>query len=676
MKRTFVALLALSLAGGSLAAASVAQSAPPVQPRNAVGIGVDQLWAMQDDTTYWQGWTLTLNNSVTFSDDSIFTKPIGDDTTPFTSVFDGNSNSINNFRLTMSGSGEVKAGLFGVLGPGHVIKNLTLTGSVSATSSDNAPAVGGLAGKAVGGEISNVKVTTSVTAIAGGVASRPTAGGIVGTSIDDTITWAQVRAGSIVIASGGVPTAGGIVGSNVNTLLNQVTSAASVTSRYPTDANAPTVAGGLNGLLYGDGTLIRDSYASGSVTVDRQSGALAHAILGGIVGDAAGSPGSGVVDRTYSYGATQVIQFATPYSGALVGATSRVNLARSFHVSGVAGVGFLSAATQDDTGLDEAEQKQFASYAGTWPIVSTWQYPGANVWGICNGQSFPYLLWQVMADPCISTNTITGTPDVGQELASNADTFDDSLAYQWGTLSGSTFTPIAGADDSIYTVRTADAGTSLAVQVTNLKAPFDVTGMSTPVSIPAPPVPPQPPVFPPGAPIDVVATAEDASASVAWSPPSSPGTFPITSYRATASPGGASCLTSAPTCTIGGLANGTSYIVTVRALNGAGWGAESAPSNAITPRAEASKSVLITGSRGTVNGKPGVIVEGSTTDLVGATVTPWIRFPGQTAYQRGSSTPTVAADGTFTWQRQTGKKVYVAFTSGDTRSNRLVIRTA
>ena len=76
-----------------------------------------------------------------------------------------------------------------------------------------------------------------------------------------------------------------------------------------------------------------------------------------------------------------------------------------------------------------------------------------------------------------------------------------------------------------------------------------------------------------------------------------------------------------------------------------------------------------------MKGKPGVIVEGTTTDLVGQQVKPWIRFPGQAAYQSGSSTPTVAADGTFTWRRQTGKRIYVYFTSGDTRSNRVIIRT-
>ena len=99
---------------------------------------------MQDDTTYWQGYSITLNNSVTFSDDSIFTKPIGDDTTPFTSTFDGNSKSISNVRVaaTQQGADTAYGGLFGVLGAGHVVKNLTLSAHVSVTSATQ-NAVGG-----------------------------------------------------------------------------------------------------------------------------------------------------------------------------------------------------------------------------------------------------------------------------------------------------------------------------------------------------------------------------------------------------------------------------------------------------------------------------------------------------------------------------------------------------
>jgi hypothetical protein len=68
-----------------------------------------------------------------------------------------------------------------------------------------------------------------------------------------------------------------------------------------------------------------------------------------------------------------------------------------------------------------------------------------------------------------------------------------------------------------------------------------------------------------------------------------------------------------------------------------------------------------------------VRVDGTTTGLVGAEVTPHVRKPGQTGFTPGSNVRTVDADGRFTWQRKSGKKLYVYFTSGDVRSNRLVI---
>ena len=42
-------------------------------------------------------------------------------------------------------------------------------------------------------------------------------------------------------------------------------------------------------------------------------------------------------------------------------------------------------------------------------------------------------------------------------------------------------------------------------------------------------------------------------------------------------------------------------------------------------------------------------------------------------YAAGSNVRTVDAEGRFTWQRKSGKKFYVYFTSGDVRSNRLII---
>lgn len=107
--------------------------------------------------------------------------------------------------------------------------------------------------------------------------------------------------------------------------------------------------------------------------------------------------------------------------------------------------------------------------------------------------------------------------------------------------------------------------------------------ISTQSVIPA--TPPPPPVYPPSAPRDVTGVSADKSAALSWREPASSGSFPISTYRAVSSPGGKTCLVAAPavSCTVSGLTNGTSYTFTVEALNGAGWGPKSDPSNPVTP---------------------------------------------------------------------------------------------
>lgn len=99
------------------------------------------------------------------------------------------------------------------------------------------------------------------------------------------------------------------------------------------------------------------------------------------------------------------------------------------------------------------------------------------------------------------------------------------------------------------------------------------------------PTPTPTPATPPSAPRDVRAVPGDRSATVSWAAPASVGSFPVTTYRAVATPSGRSCLVSATvtSCDVTGLINGTPYTFTVQALSGAGWSSPSNPSNAIRP---------------------------------------------------------------------------------------------
>ena len=87
----------------------------------------------------------------------------------------------------------------------------------------------------------------------------------------------------------------------------------------------------------------------------------------------------------------------------------------------------------------------------------------------------------------------------------------------------------------------------------------------------------------PDAPVAVNASPGNALVAVSWTPPASNGGDPITSYTATADPGGATCSTSGTSCTITGLDNGTTYTVTVTATNSLGTGAASTASAGATP---------------------------------------------------------------------------------------------
>jgi hypothetical protein len=66
-------------------------------------------------------------------------------------------------------------------------------------------------------------------------------------------------------------------------------------------------------------------------------------------------------------------------------------------------------------------------------------------------------------------------------------------------------------------------------------------------------------------------------------------------------------------------------------------------------------------------------VTGTAMHLDSQTVRPWIRFPGETTFSQGSAVIAIAADGSFTWSRKSGKKIYVYIAHGTTRSNTVTI---
>lgn len=90
------------------------------------------------------------------------------------------------------------------------------------------------------------------------------------------------------------------------------------------------------------------------------------------------------------------------------------------------------------------------------------------------------------------------------------------------------------------------------------------------------------------------------------------------------------------------------------------------------PRPEA--SISITGTRGTVSKKKGVIVTGRTFGLADrARVVPRYKFAGDKRFTAAKAIA-VTATGTFTWRRVAPKSITVYVTSGKTTSNQITVR--
>jgi len=173
------------------------------------------------------------------------------------------------------------------------------------------------------------------------------------------------------------------------------------------------------------------------------------------------------------------------------------------------------------------------------------------------------------------------------------------------------------------------------------------------------------PADPPTAPRQVVAVAGVLSATVSWAPPESDGGGSVTSYVVRAIPGGVQVHMSgaARSAVIGGLRPGSAYTFTVTALNAAGSGLASSPSNAVVPLASGGQlnavspaRVLDTrtgvgGIRGPVRGgqvatvrvagRGGVPLTGAVAVVANVTVTAQTRAGHVTVFPAGQARPTV-----------------------------------
>jgi len=318
---------------------------------------------------------------------------------PFTGVFDGNDNAIWNF--TWNSDSRNTIGLFGYVGSGGRIKNLTL-------QNVDVNAVGGYD---VGGLVGFNEGTITYCTVGGSVSGGASVGGLVGGNSFGTITNCYSRCnilgtgwnvGGLVGANDtgtitdcsytgailGSSNVGGLVGANDTGTIIDCDSTGSVSggadgsniggiagfsdggeimSCYSTCAvDGYSLAGGVVGHNCDHGAIITNCYSTGSV-----SGAY---YIGGLVG----YNNEGVTDDSYSAGSVSGTGW---FIGGLIGSNDPDGFVRdSFWDTETSG----QPTSSGGTGKNSAEMKKIGTFTdAAWDFV--------EIWGIGENQTYPFL---------------------------------------------------------------------------------------------------------------------------------------------------------------------------------------------------------------------------------------------------------------------------------------------
>lgn len=263
-----------------------------------------------------------------------------------------------------------------------------------------------------------------------------------------------------------------------------------------------------------------------------------------------------------------------------------------------------------------------------------------------------------------SVSPASGTDAGGTSVTIIGTDLTGATAVTFGETAATSF----NVDDSTKITATTPSGTAGAVDVAVTTPGGDDTsvGAFTYTAAPAPDPTPAP-ANPPSAPVAPELTPGDGEVTFSWDAPATQGSFPVTNYQVQSVPGTDGCLVPATQtqCTIGSLTNGTTYEFMVRALNGGGWGPW-LDAGSVTPVTPVEASIMITGSRGDVRGRPGVLATGSTFGISqGSVLHPWIRLPEHARPTEGKARITLDATGDFTWKRRTGKPIGVHICTSD-----------
>ena len=250
----------------------------------------------------------------------------------------------------------------------------------------------------------------------------------------------------------------------------------------------------------------------------------------------------------------------------------------ALELSGLVAVLTYNDGTTEDVAFAQFAEANITASPENGTVLSAAAHNGNPVTLICNGR-------QTATDNLTINASIPSAPDIRSAVAGDAHAL-----ISWGSVPGAMgytiyMSAIPGSyDGSVQATVGEDVNSYDAAGLTNgttyyfvVKAIID--GNEGPGSVEVSAVP----RTVPGAPVNVSAEAGDGQATVTFTAPADNGGSPITGYVAVSNPGNITTTGSGLSITITGLTNGTSYTFTVKAVNAAGNGPESAASNAVTP---------------------------------------------------------------------------------------------
>ncbi|MBN2312439.1 MAG: hypothetical protein JXM79_00830 [Sedimentisphaerales bacterium] len=322
----------------------------------------------------------------------------------FSGVFDGNRSKIHNFTY-ISGDRDY-VGLFGsVGGENALIKNLGLINAI--VDAGTGQYVGLLAGNLREGTI------RGCYARGGSVSGRDDVGGLVGRSLQSTITDSYA-----IVSVSGRSDVGGLVGTNQNHVSPLRPVSTNMISNCCATGNilARINAGGLVGHNW-DGT-IANCYSTGSVSNEFGwcLGGLVGRIFGGTVTDCystgkvsgyleigglIGGNREGIITHCYSTGGVT----GTQQVGGLMGSNSKGSVGACFWDRQKSGLSNMCGEQDESgTGCDDGcakitTQMQTAStfLEAGWDFVRENVNGTEDIWNICEGLNYPQFTWQFVA---------------------------------------------------------------------------------------------------------------------------------------------------------------------------------------------------------------------------------------------------------------------------------------